>query len=200
MYRPQSPSQHSINCTLRAVHLQHPNRTCSPLGPRCAAPPSHLQPPCSSLTATLSLPPSTSLTAAPLTALLHFTYSGPIALTARIDFAYTTSLHVTHSASIALTAFIQVTHSTQLASTAPIHLTSSQPPCTSPCVSAIHGWMWLQLMWLQFEAVRGPVGVVWTEGRIQCSRTAGPLRTNPLCADGTLSNECVDPCSPPAAP
>jgi hypothetical protein len=22
-------------------------------------------------------------------------------------------------------------------------------------------WMWLQLMWLQFEVVRGPVGVVW---------------------------------------
>ncbi len=22
-------------------------------------------------------------------------------------------------------------------------------------------WMWLQLMWLHFEAVRGPVGVVW---------------------------------------
>ncbi len=22
-------------------------------------------------------------------------------------------------------------------------------------------WIWLQLMWLQFEVVRGPVGVVW---------------------------------------
>ncbi len=22
-------------------------------------------------------------------------------------------------------------------------------------------WLWLQLMWLQFEVVRGPVGVVW---------------------------------------
>ncbi len=22
-------------------------------------------------------------------------------------------------------------------------------------------WMWLQLMWLQFEVVRGPVAVVW---------------------------------------
>ncbi len=22
-------------------------------------------------------------------------------------------------------------------------------------------WMWLQLMWLQFEVVRGPVGIVW---------------------------------------
>jgi hypothetical protein len=22
-------------------------------------------------------------------------------------------------------------------------------------------WMWLQLMWLQFEVVRGPVGVIW---------------------------------------
>ncbi len=22
-------------------------------------------------------------------------------------------------------------------------------------------WMWLQLMWLKFEVVRGPVGVVW---------------------------------------
>ncbi len=22
-------------------------------------------------------------------------------------------------------------------------------------------WMWLQLMWLHFEVVRGPVGVVW---------------------------------------
>ncbi len=24
-----------------------------------------------------------------------------------------------------------------------------------------HLWLWLQLMWLQIEAVRGPVGVVW---------------------------------------
>ncbi len=22
-------------------------------------------------------------------------------------------------------------------------------------------WMWLKLMWLQFEVVQGPVGVVW---------------------------------------
>ena len=35
-------------------------------------------------------------------------------------------------------------------------------------------WMWLQLMWLQFEVVRGPVGVVW--GRFGAGAIWAPSR------------------------
>ncbi len=47
-------------------------------------------------------------------------------------------------------------------------------------------WMWLQLMWLRFEAVRGPAGVVWGRGPLgpksavnDTDRTSDNLKLQP---------------------
>ena len=49
------------------------------------------------------------------------------------------------------------------------------------CASLIGDlWMWLQLMWLQFEVVRGPAGVVWARfgtGLGSCGPQASPKST-----------------------
>ena len=56
-------------------------------------------------------------------------------------------------------------------------------------------WMWLQLMWLQFEVVRGPVGVVWGRGGTDLG-PAGPQtcpKSDPNDPDRTSDNPKLQP-------